>query len=186
MPKPAWTLGFSINNDGMKSRHSKRNVQISYRRLIWPARRDSNPRPLESESTAISSFATGGYRWSVLYFTLFSRNLQPLISYFPFLFWLYSIRAVKSPPIGGLFTKLEGCFEEGRTYSILTRLLRCGSAPSLEYMFIIRLICAFCVNWLWINCKLFLRVVWRSCELSGLRKIKTFVCNCRTHVLYWQ
>ena len=27
----------------------------------WPARRDSNPRPLESESTAISSFATGGY-----------------------------------------------------------------------------------------------------------------------------
>ena len=26
----------------------------------WPARRDSNPRPLESESTAISSFATGG------------------------------------------------------------------------------------------------------------------------------
>ena len=30
--------------------------------LLWPARRDSNPRPLESESTAISSFATGGYR----------------------------------------------------------------------------------------------------------------------------
>ena len=29
---------------------------------FWPARRDSNPRPLESESTAISSFATGGYR----------------------------------------------------------------------------------------------------------------------------
>ena len=28
--------------------------------LFWPARRDSNPRPLESESTAISSFATGG------------------------------------------------------------------------------------------------------------------------------
>ena len=30
--------------------------------FTWPARRDSNPRPLESESTAISSFATGGYR----------------------------------------------------------------------------------------------------------------------------
>ena len=28
--------------------------------VFWPARRDSNPRPLESESTAISSFATGG------------------------------------------------------------------------------------------------------------------------------
>ena len=28
--------------------------------FLWPARRDSNPRPLESESTAISSFATGG------------------------------------------------------------------------------------------------------------------------------
>ena len=27
----------------------------------WPARRDSNPRPSESESAAISSFATGGY-----------------------------------------------------------------------------------------------------------------------------
>ena len=26
----------------------------------WPARRDSNPRPSESESAAISSFATGG------------------------------------------------------------------------------------------------------------------------------
>lgn len=29
--------------------------------LLWPARRDSNPRPSESESAAISSFATGGY-----------------------------------------------------------------------------------------------------------------------------
>lgn len=28
---------------------------------LWPARRDSNPRPSESESAAISSFATGGY-----------------------------------------------------------------------------------------------------------------------------
>ena len=28
--------------------------------LFWPARRDSNPRPSESESAAISSFATGG------------------------------------------------------------------------------------------------------------------------------
>ena len=27
----------------------------------WPARRDSNPWPSESESAAISSFATGGY-----------------------------------------------------------------------------------------------------------------------------
>ena len=30
--------------------------------LVWPARRDSNPRPSESESAAISSFATGGYQ----------------------------------------------------------------------------------------------------------------------------
>ena len=29
--------------------------------FFWPARRDSNPRPSESESAAISSFATGGY-----------------------------------------------------------------------------------------------------------------------------
>ena len=28
--------------------------------VFWPARRDSNPRPSESESAAISSFATGG------------------------------------------------------------------------------------------------------------------------------
>ena len=35
--------------------------------LFWPARRDSNPRPLESESTAISSFATGGYDVSFEY-----------------------------------------------------------------------------------------------------------------------
>ena len=30
------------------------------RLFCWPARRDSNPRPSESESAAISSFATGG------------------------------------------------------------------------------------------------------------------------------
>ncbi len=29
--------------------------------LFWSARRDSNPRPSESESAAISSFATSGY-----------------------------------------------------------------------------------------------------------------------------
>ena len=28
--------------------------------IFWPARRDLNPRPSESESAAISSFATGG------------------------------------------------------------------------------------------------------------------------------
>ena len=32
-PKPAWILGFSIKGDGIKLGHSKRNVQISYRRL---------------------------------------------------------------------------------------------------------------------------------------------------------
>ena len=43
--------------------HSKRPLLSSRqkRSFCWPARRDSNPRPLESESTAISSFATGGY-----------------------------------------------------------------------------------------------------------------------------
>ena len=35
--------------------------------FTWPARRDLNPRPLESESTAISSFATGGY--DIIYIT---------------------------------------------------------------------------------------------------------------------
>ena len=29
--------------------------------FFWSARRDLNPQPLESESTAISNFATGGY-----------------------------------------------------------------------------------------------------------------------------
>ncbi len=38
--------------------------------LYWPARRDSNPRPSESESAAISSFATGGYRLFSLRFAL--------------------------------------------------------------------------------------------------------------------
>ena len=28
---------------------------------VWPARRDLNPRPSESESAALSSWATGGY-----------------------------------------------------------------------------------------------------------------------------
>ena len=47
--------------------------------LAWPARRDSNPRPLESESTAISSFATGGYGVSFeheSYYTPSFRNWQ--------------------------------------------------------------------------------------------------------------
>ena len=39
-----------------KNQHSTPKREL----LIWPARRDSNPRPSESESAAISSFATGG------------------------------------------------------------------------------------------------------------------------------
>ena len=35
--------------------------------FLWPARRDSNPRPSESESAAISSFATGGYQMICLF-----------------------------------------------------------------------------------------------------------------------
>lgn len=40
---------------------SKGCKPYNYVVFLWPARRDSNPRPSESESAAISSFATGGY-----------------------------------------------------------------------------------------------------------------------------
>ena len=39
----------------------KSQKRLSNALFAWPARRDSNPRPSESESAAISSFATGGY-----------------------------------------------------------------------------------------------------------------------------
>ena len=45
---------------GIKKRYHRRIHCINLWYLIWPARRDSNPRPSESESAAISSFATGG------------------------------------------------------------------------------------------------------------------------------
>lgn len=44
-----------------KKPHRKAQNWLNHAVFHWPARRDSNPRPLESESTAISSFATGGY-----------------------------------------------------------------------------------------------------------------------------
>ena len=40
---------------------NKRGCRKSDILFFWPARRDLNPQPLESESTAISNFATGGY-----------------------------------------------------------------------------------------------------------------------------
>ncbi len=42
----------------------KKEVTFVYQKslLFWPARRDLNPRSLESESNAISNFATGGYK----------------------------------------------------------------------------------------------------------------------------
>lgn len=45
--------------------HCRRQIELKKALAIasafsWPARRDSNPRPSESESAAISSFATGG------------------------------------------------------------------------------------------------------------------------------
>lgn len=45
---------------------------------LWSARRDSNPRPSESESAAISSFATGGCtcRNSTSYYNLKKRCRQ--------------------------------------------------------------------------------------------------------------
>lgn len=42
-------------------RHSIEHFHAPYGTSDWSARRDSNPRPSESESAAISSFATGGY-----------------------------------------------------------------------------------------------------------------------------
>ncbi len=41
-----------------KREHHTKGVMLS----LWPARRDSNPRSSESESAALSSCATGGYR----------------------------------------------------------------------------------------------------------------------------
>ena len=67
--------GFCLPTDRTKQeRHHESGVF-----LAWPARRDSNPRPLESESTAISSFATGGYGVSFeheSYYTPSFRNWQ--------------------------------------------------------------------------------------------------------------
>ncbi len=37
-----------------------KKIQVFGLGFFWPARRDLNPRPSESESAAISSFATGG------------------------------------------------------------------------------------------------------------------------------
>ena len=47
--------------------------------LTWPARRDSNPRSSESESAAISSFATGGYITILIQISLIfnSQNFMP-------------------------------------------------------------------------------------------------------------
>ena len=44
-----------------KKPHRKTQNRLNHAVFHWPARRDSNPRPSESESAAISSFATGGY-----------------------------------------------------------------------------------------------------------------------------
>ena len=56
---------------------------------LWPARRDSNPRPLESESTAISSFATGGNLFLLsfpgqqkLFYTIFPDLASAFFTFF--------------------------------------------------------------------------------------------------------
>ncbi len=88
-PEGTVQCGKAHKRDGLKTPHrgvfltafrippgKKRNTtRKGWCSLFWPARRDSNPRPLESESTAISSFATGGY---VPYSTLFLFVLQDL------------------------------------------------------------------------------------------------------------
>ena len=47
-------------NEKQKHPQTRLNSRVYRCFHHWSARRDSNPRPLESESTAISSFATGG------------------------------------------------------------------------------------------------------------------------------
>ena len=57
----------------LKRGHKTKRASQSEARFLhaglacWPARRDSNPRPSESESAAISSFATGGYQMICLF-----------------------------------------------------------------------------------------------------------------------
>lgn len=50
----------AVNAGGkvMKKKPAMRDLRVEA--LDWPTRRDSNPRPPESESVAISSFATDG------------------------------------------------------------------------------------------------------------------------------
>ena len=62
---------------------------IYFAALLWPARRDSNPRPLESESTAISSFATGGNLFLLsfpgqqkLFYTIFPDLASAFFTFF--------------------------------------------------------------------------------------------------------
>ena len=70
----------------------------------------------------------------IVFYTVFPKFATPNFI-FPFFILTLSIRAVKSPPIGGLFTKLEGCFEEGRMCSFGGES---GAAPfSPEHDFII-------------------------------------------------
>ena len=82
----ATTLGVAViiseTTSFAEGKHHSKKPNLSSRQIrlfCWPARRDSNPRPLESESTAISSFATGGWcaRFaSRLYCTPLSTALQ--------------------------------------------------------------------------------------------------------------
>ena len=55
--------------------HCKRRL-LSQAPFAWPARRDSNPRPPESESDALSSCATGGYFACGKVFNAFCARFQ--------------------------------------------------------------------------------------------------------------
>ncbi len=58
--------------------------------LSWPARRDLNPQSSESESDALSNYATGGFITSVLYHsdTFSSRRICFKISEAVFLLFI--------------------------------------------------------------------------------------------------
>ncbi len=60
-------------------RHSIEHFHAPYRTSDWSARRDSNPRPSESESAAISSFATGG-KLNIMLSTFF-KNVNDMIKH---------------------------------------------------------------------------------------------------------
>ena len=67
---------------------------------LWPTRQDSNLRPQESESCALSSWATGRYHWLRTAFIIahFSPDCKHFLRFFRMLCRFF-IRHIDKPPV---------------------------------------------------------------------------------------